>query len=385
VSEALNAVEPQRSQTVGLIAATPADSGTTPELTQGQIVDLLQQIDLFASFAPGTLHRVAQACKTLTLDAQQVLFKHGSFGSSLFIVVDGALEVFREDRAIAVVQRNQYIGELALFDPGVRSASVRAVGPTRLLEVSHDVFNLYLRSDPEALTAMMRTISSRMRGTLDDTQASYEQVNMLVHDMLNLLSVLTAAALVADDLPPEDENRRFLDLISHAQDRLETMMRDALRKARGATAYRKAPQDIVALVRQCLDRDLVLHPDMKRVNTRLEVGQISRPCLCNPGDLQRVVANLLINAAQALPDGGNVVIRVAQDEAATQIGVSDNGPGIRPEVLPFIFDTHFTTKPTGNGLGLSSCKLIVESLHGGSLCCDSKLGGGTTFSVVLPG
>src|SRR5438552_2575433 len=104
-------------------------------LSQEQIAYLLSRIDLFETFAPMTLRVVAQACRTLALDAGEVLFDYGAAGSSLFIVADGQLEVFRGDRIIGHIGRNEYIGELALLDPSIRSASARALGPTRLLEV----------------------------------------------------------------------------------------------------------------------------------------------------------------------------------------------------------------------------------------------------------
>ncbi|MBI3784340.1 MAG: cyclic nucleotide-binding domain-containing protein [Deltaproteobacteria bacterium] len=366
--------------------ASDESFAATTELNHELVANLLSRIDLFESFPPATLRQVAEVCSTLALDSEQILFQHGSSGSSLFIVAEGALEIFRDDRVIAIVQRDEYIGEIALLDPGVRSASVRAVGPTRLVEVSREVFNNYLSREPEPLTAMMRTIAGRMRGTLDDMQASYEQVNMLVHDMLNLLNVLSGASMVAEGLTPDDDNLRLLELIGHAQGRLETMMREALSKARGAgSSYAKALHDPLALTRECLEQELALHPDIARVGWKLTAQTKLRPCLCNAGDLKRVVANLLINAAQAISSAGNFEIEIGQDSAATWLRVVDDGPGVRAEVLPFIFDTHFTTKRDGNGLGLSSCKRIVEDLHGGSLTCESPPGGKTSFTVTLPG
>jgi signal transduction histidine kinase len=66
------------------------------------------------------------------------------------------------------------------------------------------------------------------------------------------------------------------------------------------------------------------------------------------------------------------------------VEVTDDGPGIAPHVMPLIFETHFTTKANGTGLGLSSCRLIVEDLHGGRIQCRSVLGAGTTFTVDIP-
>jgi signal transduction histidine kinase len=354
-------------------------------LSKEQIAYLLSRIDLFETFPPTTLRQVAQECTTLSLQPRAVLFEHGSSGSSLYIVVDGGLEVFRSDRVIANISRNEYIGELSLLDPGVRAASVRAVGPTVLVELSQEAFEHYLRKEPEPLAAMMRTITRRLRGMLDDTQAAYEHLNMQVHDMLNLVNVLAGAGLVADALPANDEHHRYLEIILHTRDRLEVMMRDALRRASGVTAaYAKSSNDVESLVRECLDSDLALHPDLDHIETLVRANAALPPCSCNAGDLQRVIANLVINAAQAMSGRGHITITITQHDGQARIGVTDDGPGIQPEVLPHIFDTHFTTKPQGTGLGLSSCKLIVEGLHGGQLTCDSVPGQGTTFTVDIP-
>lgn len=354
-------------------------------MTQEQLAYLLSRIDLFESFTPFTLRLVAQACRCIELSAGEVLFEHGSTSSELYIVVNGALEVFRGDRVIARVERNDYIGELALLDAAVRSASVRATTPTTLLEVGREVFERYLKSEPDSLTALMRTMTRRLRGMIDDTQAAYEAVNMQVHDMLNILNVLAGAEFVAEALPPGDEHHRYLEMILHTRDRLEVMMREVLRKAGGrSVAYARVPSDVEALVRQCLESDLALHPDVQRVHTGLEVDGSLAPCACNPVDLQRVIANLVINAAQAAPNGARVTIRICQAGSRTLLEVEDNGPGITPDVLPRIFENHFTTKPNGTGLGLSSCRLIIEDLHGGRITCRSQPGRGTTFTVDIP-
>ncbi len=106
--------------------------------------------------------------------------------------------------------------------------------------------------------------------------------------------------------------------------------------------------------------------------------------------LGQVFVNLLVNAAQAIPDGNanHHVIRVrarAASPARVVVEVSDTGGGIAPENLGRIFDPFFTTKPigSGTGLGLSICHGIVKSL-GGDITVESELGGGTTFRVALP-
>jgi signal transduction histidine kinase len=105
------------------------------------------------------------------------------------------------------------------------------------------------------------------------------------------------------------------------------------------------------------------------------------------GQLTQVLVNLLLNAAQALPAqgrAGNVVrVGVKREGGQSIVEVQDNGPGIRPEVMPRLFEPFFTTKPDGTGLGLAICRSIAE-LHGGSIEVESRPGEGACFRLSLP-
>lgn len=109
------------------------------------------------------------------------------------------------------------------------------------------------------------------------------------------------------------------------------------------------------------------------------------PLSCFPGRLGQVFLNLLVNAAQAMTDKGEIRIRTAVDGEDLVVAVSDTGSGIAPEILGKIFDPFFTTKPVGRGtgLGLHIAYTIVET-HQGHLGVTSVVGQGTTFTVRLP-
>jgi len=107
-----------------------------------------------------------------------------------------------------------------------------------------------------------------------------------------------------------------------------------------------------------------------------------------PGQIDQVFMNLITNAAQAIGDrerGGTIHIAAAAHDREVEITISDDGPGIPPEVIPRIFDPFFTTKDVGegSGLGLSIVHGIVDR-HGGRIEVRSRLGEGTTFRIVLP-
>jgi signal transduction histidine kinase len=106
---------------------------------------------------------------------------------------------------------------------------------------------------------------------------------------------------------------------------------------------------------------------------------------CNPSQLNQVFLNLITNAAQAIPGDGRIDIRTWAEANEVGIEISDNGTGIPPDVLPYIFENFYTTKPRGigTGLGLSIARDIVEN-HGGRITVSSQPGQGTAFCIKLP-
>jgi signal transduction histidine kinase len=123
-----------------------------------------------------------------------------------------------------------------------------------------------------------------------------------------------------------------------------------------------------------------------RADVRLELGKL--PLVeCAPSQIDQVFLNLIVNAAQAMPEGkmGLIEVRTECDEKQVWIEVKDNGPGIPSEILKKIFDPFFTTKDpgTGTGLGLSVSQNIIQQ-HNGMLEVNSVVGEGTTFKITLP-
>ena len=138
---------------------------------------------------------------------------------------------------------------------------------------------------------------------------------------------------------------------------------------------------------------VLVKKDMTRHRVRLDVkaNGISFARV-NPAQIQQVLLNLLINARQAMPGGGVVRLRFGLDATGrrAEISVADTGTGIAPADLRRIFEPFFSTKTEpdaagqgGTGLGLAVCRDIVEAHHG-RLRAESRLGQGSTFTIILP-
>jgi PAS domain S-box-containing protein len=121
-----------------------------------------------------------------------------------------------------------------------------------------------------------------------------------------------------------------------------------------------------------------------RAVVETQLGAIS-PVRGQPGQINQVFMNLIVNAAQSLDEPGSVTVKSSQHGNEVVVSVNDTGTGIPPDVRPHLFEPFYTTKPTGegSGLGLSISRDIITE-HGGTITVETELGEGSTFSVRLP-
>ena len=104
---------------------------------------------------------------------------------------------------------------------------------------------------------------------------------------------------------------------------------------------------------------------------------------CDPEQMKQVLLNLVLNAMQAMPQGGEVMVDAAEENGRLRIRVKDQGPGIPATDIDSIYDPFFTTKDTGTGLGLPVAYQIVQQ-HGGELMLEENGPGGACFAIRLP-
>lgn len=117
---------------------------------------------------------------------------------------------------------------------------------------------------------------------------------------------------------------------------------------------------------------------------RKDYGELPQ-VYCNPSQINQVVLNLIVNAAQAIPDKGEITICTGQADGKAFIAIADTGTGIPAETLPRLFEPFFTTKPAGKGTGLGlSIAYGIMQRHRGSIEVNSIPGEGTTFTLWLP-
>lgn len=219
----------------------------------------------------------------------------------------------------------------------------------------------------------------------------------IAHDLNNVLAPILMSISLLKDAIPEPQDRALLQTIEVSARRGADMVKQVLSFARGLEGQRHLVnladvlRDLERILRETVPKNILivssLEPDLWQVQG-------------DPTQLQQVLLNLCVNARDAMPAGGKILItaqNMTVDEhyaamniearvgSYVKIEVEDNGAGIAPDILERIFDPFFTTKPVGEGtgLGLATTLAIVKS-HDGYIRTYSEPGKGTLFRIYLP-
>jgi PAS domain S-box-containing protein len=220
-----------------------------------------------------------------------------------------------------------------------------------------------------------------------------EFVAMVSHELRTPLNaILGWTQLMMQSAADADVMTRGLDVISRntrVQAQLVSDLLDVSRISSGKLRLSIEKVDLVSLVRNVIET-VQQTADGQQVAILQEYDAAAMTIAGDPARLQQIVWNLLWNAIKFTPEGGSVALRVRSRAAGAEITVSDTGVGIKPEVLPHIFERFNQAHVSGShrvgglGLGLSIVKHLVD-LHGGTIKADSPgEGQGATFTVLLP-
>ena len=202
----------------------------------------------------------------------------------------------------------------------------------------------------------------------------------LAHEIRNPLGgIRLYAGLLERDLAKAPESAALLDKIRLGVEQLDRIVREMLDFTRPIVLERRETS-----LEQVLEEALgfALPPGQGLVRIRRDYGTDLRA----PVDLhhlRRALLNLLLNAVEAMPEGGELGLVLKPAPEAVEIRIEDTGSGVPPDALGRIFDPFFTSKAQGTGLGLAIVQRVVEA-HGGSVAAENRPGGGAAFRILLP-
>ena len=213
-----------------------------------------------------------------------------------------------------------------------------------------------------------------------------EMAASLAHELRNpLASISGSIQMLRRDLTLRVSDERLMQIILRGKDQLESFIKDFLLLAR-QKQRQEEEFDLNDVVNEVLD-SLKLDYDWHET---IEVERnVPRKVImyANKTEIRQVILNLVLNAIQAMPDGGRLVVETnvqeERDVPTCELKISDSGTGIEEEDMKKIFEPFYTTKEKGTGLGLAIVNRIVEAA-GGSILVFSTPSTGTTFKVILP-
>ena len=208
----------------------------------------------------------------------------------------------------------------------------------------------------------------------------------LAHEIKNPLSTVQLnLQLLAEDLTPDNPayprivNR--LHTVQKETSRLRDILDDFLRYA-GQLELDRQPTDLNELLEELVDFFLP-QAQQQRAKVRLRRGDQPLVAAVDPRLIKQAVLNLMLNALQAMPEGGDLILSASKDDGVALIDIIDTGKGIPPEAIDKIFQAYYTSKKGGTGLGLAMTQRIVKE-HGGQLSVTSEMGKGSDFQLRLP-
>ncbi len=216
-----------------------------------------------------------------------------------------------------------------------------------------------------------------------------ELVSTTTHEFNNVLMTIINYAKMGMRHQDAATRDKAFDKILAASQRAAKITSGVLGYARKGTQAME-PTDMHRLIDDTL---VLLEREMSKYRVKIETKLLPVPeARVNRTEIQQVMMNLLVNARQAMPNGGRILVQLTFD-ATTQtvdLMIRDSGAGIAPENLRRIFDPYFTTKSGpdasgkgGTGLGLSACRDIIEAHHG-KIRVESSVGVGTAITLKLP-
>jgi signal transduction histidine kinase len=397
--------------------------------TEG-VCELLSRTRLFSDFEPGRLGELVASGHVEQAPSGRVLFSEGDASESVYVVLEGAVEVFKLDTSGDEVQLNTLgagaiFGELALFGAGRRTANVRTILPTSLFSLNRGPFVDVLAQSRAALSGTLAGMvelvlesSERLVKAVDQQRRVSAEVELqrhrsiaqmvtgVAHELNTPLGVVNSAAdLVAETLTPELVEQ-LVQLQPGRRAALEDLLAAARMIKRNLTRAdhliesfkRLSVRQITHTPEQVSDLTTVFEEIVTLLNLRHRATRLrvrfehaldldQRSWYGAPGHVSQVLENLVNNAQHhAYRSGeGEVAVRLEATPSHYVVHVKDKGGGIPEPIQRRIFEPFFTTGRArgGSGLGLAIVHATVtEGLHG-TIRVSSTSSEGTVFSFTM--
>lgn len=360
---------------------------------------------------------ITSAGRRKTYPPDTILCREGSYERVFYIVLSGCVHVtkrinFKQERILKQLDPGSFFGEMAILHNAPRTATVKTVTTTTVLEIHKDRFDGLLEQSNDVSLAIVREVSSRLRENdemaIEDLQVKAsklaEAYQKLVEEEFTR-SIFLSAVLQEARKPLSAVNRtiRFMQSESIQDEAVDQALESVYHNLQELTALTNqllflqemdllmldfVPTDAAALIQAAVDQE-------QNFAARAGVSiclEISPDLPYFPGDarnLQFALGAVINNAIKFSPNGGEVLVKASCMHGQICIAVQDHGVGIPPEAVARIFDRYFHLDKVsehvfhGAGLGLPIAKKIIN-LHRGKIEVQSEIRTGSTFTIFLP-
>jgi len=326
----------------------------------------------------------AEAVGKTDFDFYSEEFAREAFEDEQCIIREGKPIINKVERVVGKDGRVRWVTATKM---PIIDRSGKVVG---IVGISRDITEIKRMQDllKEYNERLEKIVEEKTRALLEAERlaAIGEVVSMIVHDLRSPLQViLYKTFLLKEKLKPlpipsyeKDSIKEILDSINEQVEYMNKMVSDFKDYARSMK-----PEYVEIDFKKLVDEILTTFIIPENVKVEVSIQEGFPKLQIDPLMMRRVLSNLISNAIDALPNGGNIFISARIEDEQIVLTVEDTGVGIAEENLKKLFKPFFTTKERGTGLGLAICKRFVE-LHGGHIFVESKVGHGTKFTIRLP-
>ena len=391
---------------------------------------LLRQVEMFKEFDDESLALLASRMKEVRRNKNEMLFKKGDPGNSMYIIVEGSVKIHNNEHVFATLNSKQYFGEYSLIDQTTRSTSATTARPSRFLVLMQEDFDNIMASKPMLWRKLMIPTIKRLRSfndieehltqkaneiekgqallmaekqELEKQKADLEQKNsakdrfftIISHDLKNPFSaIINITDLMLDDIYHNDpqKDREYIKQINFYSHRIFGLLENLLQWARSQTGQIKISYKKIDL-NNMFNNIIELQSGVaQQKNIFIDMDpDLDLYAFADQNMVTFIFRNILSNALKFSLDNSTVTIKAEEtDNDMIAISITDQGMGMDEKQINNLFkiDSRSLTynddnELEGTGLGLILCKEFVEK-NNGTISVSSTKGKGSTFTFTIP-
>lgn len=350
--------------------------GDTLRLSRERLEDANRELSFLKEFSQNIIESVPQGIATLDRNMKVTYWNRG---------MENITGIKKPKAIRKPIDSLQLCLEPNIISDGLKGGECLCTrkSPQATLKVSISPFK-----DPQGgYVLLIEDVTDKKRRESELLQASkYASIGKLTagisHEIGNPLASISSLVQEIQTVDSPDFTKEALDIVNHHIERIVRIVRSL-----GDFARVYSPDKAPTSVNEVLDSTLSLtryDKKFKKIEIVKDIEYVP-PIKINPDQIQQVFLNLILNALDAMPDGGRLDISIKHAVGSVNIIFKDNGLGMDKETAERVFDPFFTTKSPGRGtgLGMSICYGIISE-HGGKITVESEAGRGSTFTITLP-